>query len=147
MVLALVIVVGWLGFRFFESRRDQQRDAVYLQAARQGAVNLTTIEYTEVDKDIQRILESSTGEFLDDFRKRSQPFIDVVKQVQSKAVGTVTEAALESVDGDHARVLVAVSVKTSNVGATDQQPRLWRMRIDVQKIGETAKISNVQFVP
>jgi Mce-associated membrane protein len=44
-------------------------------------------------------------------------------------------------------VLVAVSVKTSNAGAADNQPRGWRMRISVQKIGDQAKVSNVEFVP
>jgi Mce-associated membrane protein len=29
----------------------------------------------------------------------------------------------------------------------EQRPRAWRMRIDVQKIGDQAKVSNVQFVP
>jgi Mce-associated membrane protein len=43
--------------------------------------------------------------------------------------------------------LVAVTVKTSNAGAPDQQPRSWRMRISVQKVGDEAKVSNVEFVP
>jgi Mce-associated membrane protein len=44
-------------------------------------------------------------------------------------------------------VLVAVSVKTSNAGAPQQDPRGWRMRLSVQKVGDEAKISNVAFVP
>jgi len=40
-----------------------------------------------------------------------------------------------------------VSVTTSNKGATDQQPRHWRMRVDVQKIGDAVKVANVGFVP
>jgi Mce-associated membrane protein len=62
-------------------------------------------------------------------------------------VGTVTAAGLESASADHAQVLVAVSVKTSNAGAADNQPRAWRMRISVRKIGDQAKVSNVEFVP
>jgi Mce-associated membrane protein len=46
-----------------------------------------------------------------------------------------------------ARVLVAVSVKTSNAGAPEQKPPAWRMRMTVQKVGEDAKVSNVEFVP
>jgi Mce-associated membrane protein len=110
-------------------------------------VNLTTIDWQEADADINRILDSATGTFYDDFSKRSQPFVQVVKQAQSKSVGTVTEAGLESQSGDQAQVLVAVSVKTTNLGVNEQRPRAWRMRIDVQKIGDQAKVSNVQFVP
>jgi Mce-associated membrane protein len=145
--LALGGVVGWLGFRTYQLRQDQEQRELFLRVGRQGAVNLTTIDWQNVDHDIQRILDSATGPFYDDFSKRSQPFIDVVKKVQSKSVGTVTEAGLESVSRNEARVLVAVSVKTSNLGAEDQPPRAWRMRIDVQKIGDGAKVSNVLFVP
>jgi Mce-associated membrane protein len=120
---------------------------LFLQVGRQGAINLTTIDWQHADTDVERILNSATGTFFDDFSKRSQPFIDVVKQAQSTSVGTVTEAGVESVTGDSAQVLVAVSVKTSNIGAPEQKPRSWRMRINVQRVGDEAKISNVGFVP
>ena len=147
IVVALGAVAGWFGFRAHETHQRAQQREVFLQAACQGAVNLTTISYTEVDADIQRILDSSTGGFYDDFAKRSQPFVDIVKRAQSTSKGTITEAGLESVQGDSAQVLVAVTVATSNAGATEQQPRSWRMRITVQKVGDTAKVSNVEFVP
>jgi Mce-associated membrane protein len=140
-------LAGFLGFRTYQSEQAQHRDELFVAAARQGAVNLTTIDWQEADADINRILDSATGTFYDDFSKRSQPFVEVVKQAQSKSVGTVTEAGLESQSGDQAQVLVAVSVKTTNLGAQEQRPRAWRMRIDVQKLGDQAKVSNVQFVP
>jgi Mce-associated membrane protein len=140
-------LVGFLGFRTYQSEQAKQRDELFVAAARQGAVNLTTIDWQEADADINRIMDSATGTFYDDFAKRSQPFVEVVKQAQSKSVGTVTEAGLESESGDQAQVLVAVSVKTTNIGAQEQRPRAWRMRIDVQKLGDQAKVSNVQFVP
>jgi Mce-associated membrane protein len=145
-VVALGAVLGWLWFRLDESRRDQQHHAVLVEAARQGALNLTTIDYANVDADVQRILDSATGEFRQDFDQRSQPFIDVVRQAKSKTEGTVTAAGLESIDGDHARVLVAVSVKTIGDEA-EPEPRRWRLRLDVQLDGEQVKVSNVQFVP
>jgi len=146
-VLGLSGMVGWLGFRTYQLRQQQAQRELFLQVGRQGAVNLTTIDWQNVNRDVQRILDSATGSFYDDFSKRSQPFIDVVKKVHSKSVGTVTEAGLESVSLNEARVLVAVSVKTSNLGEEDQSPRAWRMRIDVQKVRDGAKVSNVLFVP
>lgn len=146
-VVALAGLVAWLGFRGYQSHQAEAQRNLFLQVGRQAALNLTTISYTEADADVQRILASATGTFYDNFAKRTQPFIDVVKQVQSKSVGTVTEAGLESVQGDRAQVLVAVRVETSNAGAKQQDPRAWRMRIDVQKVGNQAKISNVEFVP
>lgn len=149
--LVIVVVagalVGVLGYRAFQSQQTEDRTNLFLGVARQGAINLTTIDWQAADSDVQRILDSATGTFYDDFSKRSGPFVEVVKQAQSKSVGTVTEAGLESETKDQAQVLVAVSVKTSNRGANEEQPRQWRMRIDVQKMGDDVKVSNVQFVP
>jgi Mce-associated membrane protein len=149
VVLALAGLTGWLGFRTYQSHQADEQQKLFLQVGRQGALNLTTIDWQQADANVQRILDSATGTFYDDFQKRSQPFVEVVKQAQSKSVGTVAEAGLEpnSITDNGAQVLVAVTVKTSNAGAPDQQPRSWRMRISVQKVGDEAKVSNVEFVP
>jgi Mce-associated membrane protein len=146
MVVGLAALTGWLGFRTDQSQQAEAQRSLFLEVGRQGALNLTTISYTEAEADVARILNSATGTFHDDFQKRSQPFIEVVKQAQSKTEGTVTAAGLGSVNGDSAQVLVAVSVKTTNAGAPEQQPHAWRMRIDVRKVNDGVKVSNVSFV-
>ena len=138
---------GWFGFRMYQSHQAHEQRELLIQVARQGALNLTTIDWQHADADIQRILDSATGTFYDDFSHRSKPFIDVVKKAQSKSVGTIIEAGVETQSANEAQVLVAVSVKTSNLGAADQDSRHWRMRITVQKLGNDAKVSNVAFVP
>jgi Mce-associated membrane protein len=147
IVVALAATVGWLGFRAYQSHQAQAQRQLFLQVGRQCALNLTTIDWQHAENDVQRVLDSATGQFYDQFSKRKQPFIEVIKKAQSKSVGTITEAGLESDSGDNAQVLVAVSIKTSNLGAEDQQPREWRMRISVEKSGGEVKISNVAFVP
>lgn len=147
VVVVVGAVAGWLGFQAYQARQDQQQRELYLRVGRQGAVNLTTLDWQNIDSDVQRILDLATGTFYDDFSKRAQLFADVVKKAQSKSVGTVTEAGLESVSGNEAQVLVAVSVKTSNLGAAEQAPRAWRMRIDVERTDGGPKVSNVVFVP
>jgi Mce-associated membrane protein len=147
VVVALAALTGWLGYRTYQSHQAKEQRNLFLQVGRQGALNLTTIDWQQADANVQRILDSATGTFYDDFQKRSQPFVEVVKQAQSKSVGTISEAGLESESDDGAQVLVAVTVKTSNAGAPEQQPRAWRMRISVQKVGDEAKVSNVEFVP
>jgi Mce-associated membrane protein len=147
LVVALAGLTGWLGFRTYQSHQAEEQRNLFLQVGRQGALNLTTIDWQQADANVQRILDSATGTFYDDFQKRSQPFVEVVKQAQSKSVGTISEAGLESESDNGAQVLVAVQVKTSNAGAPEQAPRSWRMRISVEKVGDEAKVSNVEFVP
>jgi Mce-associated membrane protein len=147
LVVALSGLLGWVGFRAYQSHQAQEQRKLFLQVGRQGALNLTTIDFHEVNADVQRLLDGATGQLYDSFSKRSQPFIDVVLRTQSKSVGTVTEAAVESQSGDQAQVLVAVTVNTSNAGAAQQEPHSWRMRLSVQKVGGVVKVSNVEFVP
>lgn len=147
LVVALAGLTGWLGFRTYQSHQADEQRKLFLQVGRQGALNLTSIDWQQADADVQRILDSATGTFYDDFQKRAKPFVEVVKQAQSKSVGTIAEAGLESESSDGAQVLVAVTVTTSNAGAPEQQPRAWRMRIAVQKVGDEAKVANVEFVP
>lgn len=146
LVAAAGALVSWLGFRAHQAQEGHVLKNLYVQTARQAALNLTTISYTEADTDIRRILDSSTGAFREDFERRSEPFVAVVKQARSKSEGTVTEAGLESVTGDGAQVLLSVSVRTSLAEAPAGPPRNWRMRISVAKDGAGARISNVQFV-
>lgn len=148
VVIALGAVGGWLGWTAIKDRQAQEKRNLFLQVGRQGAVNLTTIDFEHVDDDVKRILDSATGSFYDEFQGRSQPFAQVVKQVKSKSVGNVTEAGVESATATEAQVLVAVTVNTTVEGQPDQAPRAWRMRILVQETGkDEAKVANVEFVP
>jgi Mce-associated membrane protein len=151
VVLSVVLVLttgglaGWLGYRA-QAQQEAARRAMFVQMARQGALDLTTIDYTHADSDVHRILDGATGKFRDDFQSRSQPLVDVVKRAQSKSQGTITEAGPESVHQDSARVLLAVAVTTTYAG-NQSDSKAWRMRIDMQKVANGAKMSNVEFVP
>ncbi|KUI34214.1 hypothetical protein AU194_17860 [Mycobacterium sp. GA-2829] len=146
-VLAVGGLCGWLGLRAYQAKTIHDEYAAFIQVARQGAVNLTTIDHAEAEADVARILDSATGAFYDDFSARMKPFIDVVKKAQSTSEGTVSSAGLESVSGDEAQVLVSVKVTTTTADGAEQQPRSWRMRISVQQMGDVMKVSNVAFVP
>lgn len=146
VVVALAAMVGWFGVRVHHSQQVQAQRSQFLQVARQGALNLTTIDWQRADADVHRILDGATGDFYNDFAKRAQPFIEMLKQAKATTVGTITEAALESQAKDTAQALVAVSVQTSTAGEPDQAPRAWRMRVSVQRVGDQVKVSNVGFV-
>ena len=147
VVVALAGLVGWFGLRVNHSHQAQAQRNLFLQVAKQGGLNLTTIDWQHADADVHRILDGAPGEFYEDFAKRSQPFIEVLKQAKAKTVGTISEAGLESETTDSGRALVILSVQTSNNDEAEQVPKEWRMRIDVQKIGDQVKVSKVGFVP
>lgn len=146
-VVALAAVVGWSTYRMLDLQRGVEQDATYVQVARQTATNLTTIDWRHPEDDVQRILDSATGGFRDEFQQRAPAFIELVKKTKSITTGRVTEAGIESESDTEAQVLVTVSVTTTSEGNADQQPRAWRMRVAVDKSAEDSQVTNVAFVP
>ena len=146
-LVILIAVTGWLGWQDIQIRRAEHLRDAMVQAGRDGVVALTTIDHEQVDEDVQRILDSSTGKFRDDFAQRADSFTEGARKAQSKSVGTVSEAGVESVDGDRGRVLVTLIVMTSNRGAPEQQPKVWRTRVTVDKDDGVYKVAAVEFIP
>ncbi len=144
---ALVVLTGFFGWRDVQARRGEQLRESMVQAGRDGVLALTTVDHERVDDDVQRILDTSTGKFRDDFAQRAESFKDAARKAASTSVGTVVEAGFESIDGDLGKVLVAMVVMTSNRGAPEQQPKGWRTRVSVVRDGGAFKVSAVEFIP
>jgi Mce-associated membrane protein len=146
VVIALGGLVALWSYRAYDSRHGQQQRQLFLEVGRQGAINLTTIDYHHAREDVARILSSSTGDVYQNFEQRADPFIKLVQQVKATTKGTVTEAGLESAQPDEAQVLLAVQVDRW-VNDAPQDPSYFRMRVDVKYVGADVKMSNVEFVP
>jgi Mce-associated membrane protein len=144
---ALVALTGFLGWRDVQVRRGEQLRESMVQAGRDGVLALTTIDHERVDADVQRILDTSTGTFREDFAQRAESFKDAARKAASKSVGTVVESGFESLDGDLGKVLVAAVVMTSNRGAPEQQAKGWRTRVSVIRDGDVFKVAAVEFIP
>lgn len=145
-VAVFAAVGGWIDYLAYHAHQAQPQRELFLAAAKRGAQNLTTIDYNQADADVKRVLDSATGNFFDDFSRRAPSFTDVVKQIKSKSTGTITSAGVESISGDTAKVLVAVTVSTEVANGPPQPVRAFRMRLTVHKVGADAKVSNVEFV-
>src|SRR5436305_2071988 len=76
-VALLIGLTGWYGYRAYGGHEAKAQRDLFIATARQGAVNLTTINYTEIEADVQRILDSATGEFRTDFERRAAPFVEL----------------------------------------------------------------------
>ncbi len=145
LLLAASTFAGTQFFRSGPSTAPQWQP--YVDFARQFAVSLTSLSPQSADSDVQRILDESTGQFLDDFAKMRSDFTKVVQNSNVTEQGTVNSAGLESINGTTAQVLVAATSKVTNSAGAQQDPRSFRLIIYVEKIGDTYKASKVEFVP
>lgn len=145
-LIVLVALLGWLGWRDLGIRRAEADRDRMVEAGRAGLLALTTVDHRQIDADVQRILDLSTGGFREDFEKNADGFKNAARTAQSTSVGTVTEAGLESAVGGTGRVLVAMTVMTTNRGIPERQPKAWRTRVTVIKDDGGYKVAAVEFV-
>ena len=140
-------VSGYMVWQDHETTERAQREANFKAGARQGVINMTSLDFNRAKEDVQRLLDSSTGEFRDDFQQRAKDFASVVEQSKVVTQGTVNATALESMDERSASVLVLATSRITNAAGAKDEPRLWRLRVTVTEEGGQYKMSKLEFVP
>ncbi len=153
-VAALLLVIGFAAASAYmvQQHRDatqrQKREAAFVAGAKQGVVNMISLDFTKAKADVQRVINSSTGQFRDEFQQRANAFISVVEQSKAITEGTVNAAAVESVSDNSAAVLVAATSRVTNSPpGKDEPPKIWRLRVTVADDGGTYKMAKVEYVP
>ncbi|WNG91366.1 hypothetical protein [Mycobacterium sp. ITM-2016-00318] len=147
VIAALLAACGYMYWSHRQVQAEQQRRAEFEAAARQGAVTLMSLDYKKAKEDVQRIIDNSTGQFKTDFQNTAEDFVKVA--VESKAVTetNVTATAVESMTDDTATVLVAASSRVTNAAGAKQEPRAWRLSVNLARDGGQLKLAKVEFVP
>jgi Mce-associated membrane protein len=152
-VIAIILIVCFAGasvFMVFQHRDNtahHQREAAFVEGAKHAVLNMISLNYNKAKEDVQRVIDSSTGQFKDDFQRNANDFIAVVTQSKTITEGTVNAAAIESMDEDSAVVLVAATSQVTNSPAgKDQPPKVWRLKVTVAEVGGQYKMSKVEYV-
>ena len=147
LICAFVGASGYMMWQRHETTEHNQRVANFLAGAKQGVVNMTSLDFNRAKEDVQRVIDSSTGQFRDDFQQRAKDFTTVVEQSKVVTQGTVNAAAVQSIDGNSALVLVAATSRITNAAGAKDEPRNWRLKVTVTDDGGQYKMSKLEFVP
>jgi Mce-associated membrane protein len=126
---------------------EQQRSAEYAAAARQSVVTLMSLDFNKAKEDVQRIIDNSTGQFHDDFKNQADDFIKVAQDSKVITEVTVNATGVESITNDTAVVLVSATSRVTNAAGAKQEPRTWRLSVNLQRDGGQIKMAKVEFVP
>ncbi len=145
-ICALLGASGWMLWQHHNVLQERQRSAAFNATARQGVINLTSLDFKKAKEDVQRVLDSATGEFRDDFQRRADDFASVVKDSKAVTEGSVAATAVESMGKDSAVVLVLANERVTNLAGAKDQPRTFRFRVSVVHDGDELKVSKVEFV-
>jgi Mce-associated membrane protein len=126
---------------------EQQRRAEYAAAGRQSVVTLMSLDFNNAKADVQRIIDNSTGQFRDDFKNQADDFVKVAQDSKVITEVTVNSTGVESMTNDSAIVLVSATSRVTNAAGAKQEPRTWRLSVNLQRDGGQIKMSKVEFVP
>jgi Mce-associated membrane protein len=153
-VAGTILVISFAGLSVYmalqhrDTTKHQQREAAFVAGAKQGVLNMISLDFNKAKEDVQRVIDGSTGQFRDDFQQRADDFIAVVTQSKAVTEGTVNAAALESINGDSAVVLIAATSQVTNSPpGKDEPPRIWRLKVTVAQVGGQYKMSKVEYIP
>jgi Mce-associated membrane protein len=151
--VAILGSIALLGFsvQMYQQHREaeahRQQTAEFAAAARQGAVTLMSLNFSSAKDDVQRIIDNTTGEFRKNFQDQAEDFIKVAQSSKVVTEASVNAVAVQKMTKDTATALVSVTTRVSNNAAGKQDPRPWRLMIDLQRDGGQIKLAKVEFVP
>ncbi len=146
-VAGLLGATGWMLWEHRKADAERHRSAEYAAAARQGVVNLMSMDYAHAQESVQRVIDDSMGRMKTNFEDTSKDLIKALQDSKMVTKVTVNDAAVESMDEETATVLIAVTSHREgpNAPKEDQQPRVWRVVVTVQRDGGQIKMSDVEF--
>ncbi|WP_399226619.1 hypothetical protein [Streptomyces sp. TRM49041] len=142
----LAATTGWLGTERYERAEEAGRDQDILAAARQSALNFTSLDYRHYDRDSKNVLSGATGEFAEQFSAQTAELTKLVATNKSVSEGQVLEAGIVESDERTARVLVVADSKVTNLSAPQGTSRNYRLQLDLVYEGGRWLTSNVEFV-
>lgn len=149
--LAVVVVLllassGYLAVQTYQQDQEEQRRQDIVAAARQTAVNFTSLDYRRYDRDSKNVLKNATGQFKRQFAGQTKELTKLVAENKSVSRGRVIEAGIARADERSARVLVVADSKVTNTAVKKGQARNYRLQLDLVHERGRWLTSDVEFV-
>ncbi|MHB1739946.1 MAG: hypothetical protein ACYCXA_10820 [Actinomycetes bacterium] len=149
--LALVVVlsataVGLLGWQVRAAQAVSARHEAILSAARQEAVNFTTLDYRSLDGGLTQVMAGATGTFRTDFQAKLGQLKSLITTNKAVSQGRVLEAGIVSDGPTSAQVALAVDSTVHNSAYPNGTQRHYRIEVDLVRVGGRWLTSNLQFV-
>lgn len=138
--------IAFFGIRVSEIRSTHIRDEKILETTRTVLAELVSLNHNSAQHDLDRIANSATGGFLDQFNSVSATFAQVLGDGQVESTGAVREAAILETTDASVTVLAAVTSEVKNTQAPDGQQRVYRMKATLSNDNGEWLVSNVEFV-
>ncbi|MCQ0006271.1 MULTISPECIES: nuclear transport factor 2 family protein [Actinomadura] len=147
VVVGLAIASGWLGVSSLRNKDEADQRAKAIQSARQMGVNLMSVDSANAQRDLDRIVAGTTGDFKNKLAGQSKAFMDQVTKAKAKATVSDVDAALVSMDGDSAEVMVSLTGTVTNDKVKNGTPQGYRYQMELTRVDDRWLVSGLEVVP
>ena len=136
VVAAAWFGVGWVRAGFFtDAPRAQARDSA-LDAARQAALNLSSMNPDDVEGSIKLMQSSMTGQMLDEFNQNHDRIKQTAQESRTRLDAKILGASLTSVDSERDKAAAIVVVQqTQTAPNVPVQSFRATWTLDLSKVG------------
>lgn len=145
LIVALGAVFWLLRGELAEARTAQGNREAAIQAAGAHAVSLFSLHHRTIDQDLQRVLDTSTGQARQEYADEAPRIKAATKQTKAVQTGVLRSSGLVSMNEakDTAEVLVVADavVRWEGPGAAPQEERFYRWKMRVTKVGGSWLVS------
>jgi Mce-associated membrane protein len=145
-LLLLLVAAVLLGLQLRSTAQEQAARDAALSAARQSALNLTSIDQEDFEQDVANVLDGATGDFRSDFAARAGDLERLLTENEVIAEGEVLEAAIVRADQRSATALVVVDSTVRNTATPEGRVNSYRMKLELEKVGDQWLTSVLEFV-
>lgn len=129
VVVASLGLSGFLGWRLHRVDQSAAAGRAALEAAKNYAIILTTLDTGDIDKNYAQVVEGATGRFRDEYSQGSAQLRQILIDNKAAGRGVVLDAAVKSATRTKVDVLLFVDQSVTN--AVLPAPRIDRNRVQM----------------
>lgn len=148
LLLTLIAATGFFGYHYFADGSDDAVSASSrteaVDTASKYAVQLSSFDYRDLDKNRESITAMSTPDFAKKYSEMVTALSQIVTDGKGQASATATHVAIEKIDAHTATVLLFVDQKATNVVAPNGKSQPYRMVVTMKRSADHWLVDNVE---
>lgn len=127
----------------------EDRHGEILTAARRTLTMVLDVDYREIDRQIDAVLERATGAFKEEYEQDRERLVALTRKGQTISKGVIREIGITRADEKEALLLVAADSQVENAATTGEkagQVRPHVFAVTMAKVGDRWLVSGLEVV-
>lgn len=136
----------WQGLDWHRDRDTLHQRQAAIDAASAEVTHLISVSGSASTADLAQLRAGATSAFAAELAAEASNLTAQLRAHDVVARGSVTSAGVGQSAADHSTVFIAASGTVSNTSSSSAQTRLYRFKVDMQRVGDQWLVSGLEFV-